>query len=58
MTDLTCDFCNVQIKNDGEGSAFCDGSAYSNVGYDDRTACENCCGQIHFEEGGGSHEPE
>ena len=52
MTDLTCDFCNVQIKNDGEGSAFCDGSAYSNVGYDDRITCSDCCGQLQLEEEG------
>ena len=31
MPNLECDFCNVFIENDGEGSAFCNGSAFSNV---------------------------
>ena len=39
---LECDFCNVFIENDGEGSAFCNGTAFSNVGVDNRIACPNC----------------
>ena len=52
MIDLSCDFCNIKIPNDGEGSAFSDGSAFSNLGYDDSIACSNCCGNIKIEEGG------
>ena len=47
--NFKCDFCNVFIENDGEGSAFVDGSAFSNVGVDDRIACPDCCGQIKEE---------
>ena len=42
MNNLECDFCNVVIENDGEGSAFCNGSAFSNIGVDDRIACPDC----------------
>ena len=42
MPNLECDFCNVCIENDGEGSAFCDGTAFSNIGVDDRIACPDC----------------
>jgi hypothetical protein len=48
--NFNCDICGIDIENDGEGSAFCNGSAFSNVGYDDRIACINCCGNIKFEE--------
>lgn len=41
--NFECDFCGIIISNDGEGSAFVDGSAFSNVGEgDDRIACESC----------------
>lgn len=40
--NLECDFCKILIENDGEGSAFTDGSAFSNVGVDDRIACPKC----------------
>ena len=39
---LDCDFCNVLIENDGEGSAFCNGNAFSNLGVDDRIASPDC----------------
>jgi len=42
--NLNCDFCNGEIENDGEGSAFSNGTAFS--GTDERVACENCCGSI------------
>ena len=52
--NLQCDFCKKEIENvtcDLVGmSAFLDGSAFTNLGYDDRVACENCCDQIKFEE--------
>ena len=52
--NFPCDFCGVEIENVtcefGGMSAFTDGSAYTNLGYDDRVACEDCCGQIEFEE--------
>jgi len=47
---ISCDFCNVLIESDGEGSAFCDGSAFSNVGIDDRIACSNCIGYLNEEQ--------
>ncbi len=40
--NLECDFCNIFIENDGEGSAFCNGTAFSNIGFDDRIACPDC----------------
>lgn len=40
--NLECDICKILIENDGEGSAFTDGSAFSNVGVDDRIACPKC----------------
>ena len=41
--NLECDFCGNIIFNDGEGSAFVDGTAFSNVGEgDDRISCESC----------------
>ena len=43
---MNCDFCDVEIKHDGEGSAFCDGSAFSNLGIDERVSCAECCGKI------------
>ena len=43
---LICDFCSAEIKNDGEGSAFSNGTAFSNVGTDDRIACADCCGNM------------
>ena len=46
---MNCDFCDVEIKNDGEGSAFCDGSAFSNVGIDERVSCAECCENIELE---------
>ena len=50
--NFPCDFCGEEIENTTsviEGmSAFNDGSAYSNLGYDDRVACEDCCGYIKF----------
>ena len=49
MNNLNCDFCNVNIP-DEEGSSFSDGTAFSNVGHDDRIACSDCCGQINLEE--------
>jgi len=42
MPNLECDFCNLFIENDGEGSAFCNGTAFSNIGVDDRIACPDC----------------
>ena len=45
MDSLICDFCNINIPND-EGSAFCDGSAFSNVGIDERVSCAECCGKL------------
>ncbi len=42
MPNLECDFCNIFIENDGEGSAFCNGTAFSNIGFDDRIACPDC----------------
>ena len=48
---MNCDFCGVEIKHDGEGSAFCDGSAFSNVGIDERVSCEECCENIELDEG-------
>ena len=50
MNNLNCDFCSAEIKNDGEGSAFSDGTAFSNIGTDDRIACSDCCGQLEREE--------
>lgn len=51
--NFPCDFCGVEIENvtsDLNGmSAFLDGSAFTNIGYDDRVACEDCCDQIKFE---------
>jgi hypothetical protein len=47
--NLNCDFCLLEIENDGEGSAFCDGTAFSNVGYDERIACSDCCGNLKVE---------
>ena len=45
--NFSCDFCGIEIEN-----TTCDlGSAYTNLGYDDRVACEDCCGNIKFEEG-------
>ena len=50
--NFPCDFCGKEIENTTSEiygmSAFNDGSAYSNLGYDDRVACENCCGYIKF----------
>ena len=40
--NFECDFCGNIISNDGEGSAFVDGSAFSNIGVDDRIACPDC----------------
>jgi len=52
--NFPCDFCDEEIENwtDEQGgmSAFSDGSAYSNIGYDDRIACTDCCGNIKFED--------
>ena len=49
MNYLKCDFCNVVIENDGEGSAFCNGMAFTSpyasceeVLSDDRIACPDC----------------
>ena len=50
MNNLNCDFCSAESKNDGEGSAFSDGTAFSNIGTDDRIACSDCCGQLEREE--------
>ena len=46
---MDCDFCGVHVECE-EGSAFNDGTLYSNVGYDDRVACKDCCGNIKFKE--------
>ena len=43
---LICDFCSAEIKNDGEGSAFSDGTAFSNIGTDDSISCADCCGNM------------
>ena len=52
--NFPCDFCGVEIENvtcELVGSfAFLDGSAFTNLGYDDRVACEDCCGNIKFED--------
>ena len=50
--NFPCDFCGEEIENvtsymDGM-SAFLDGVAFTNLGYDDRIACEDCCGYIKF----------
>ena len=50
MPNLECDFCNVFIENDGEGSAFCDGTAFSNIGVDDRIACPDCIDYLNEDE--------
>ena len=50
MNNFNCDFCNKEIENDGEGSAFSDGTAFSNIGTDDRIACADCCGELNLEE--------
>tara|TARA_R110000803_G_C11708627_1_gene286573 strand:- start:30 stop:449 length:420 start_codon:yes stop_codon:yes gene_type:complete len=51
--NIQCDFCGEEIENrtsffDGD-SAFLDGSAFTNLGYDDRVACADCAGNIKFE---------
>ena len=46
---VECDFCGAWVKCE-DGSAFSDGTLFSNVGYDNRLACANCCGNIKFEE--------
>ena len=46
---LICDFCGKKLPSI-EGSAFCDGSAFSNIGYDDRIACSNCIEKLTIEE--------
>ena len=52
--NFPCDFCGKEIENvtsDLDGmSAFLMGSAFTNLGYDDQVACEDCCDQIKFEE--------
>ena len=52
--NFPCDFCGEEIENtmcEITGmSAFNDGSAYTNLGYDDRNACTDCCGYIKFED--------
>ena len=52
MDSLLCDFCGSSIEN-FDGSAFSDGSGFSNFPYDTRIACirDECCGNIKFEEG-------
>ena len=46
---LNCNFCGVFVESE-DGSAFSDGTLYSNFGYDDRVACSQCCGNIKFSE--------
>jgi len=50
--NFPCDFCGEEIENTTSEivgmSAFLDGVAFTNLGYDDRVACENCCGNIKF----------
>tara|TARA_R100000781_G_C4057286_1_gene119808 strand:+ start:675 stop:842 length:168 start_codon:yes stop_codon:yes gene_type:complete len=48
---LICDFCGEKLPSI-EGSAFCDGSAFSDIGYDDRIACSNCIGKLTTEDQG------
>jgi len=50
MNNFNCDFCNKEIENDGEGSAFSDGTAFSNIGTDDSIFCADCCGELNLEE--------
>jgi len=52
MSIFNCDFCNKEIENDGEGSAFSDGTAFSNIGTDDRIACVKCCEKLITENRG------
>ena len=40
--NLNCDFCNVEIENDGEGSAFSNGTAFCHLDFSDDIACESC----------------
>ena len=46
---LNCDFCGVFVECE-DGSAFSDGTLYSNIGHDDRVSCSQCCGNIKFKE--------
>ena len=41
---MTCDFCGIDVECE-EGSAFCDGTLYSDL---DNVACNDCCGQLKY----------
>lgn len=41
---MECDFCGVYVECE-DGSAFCDGTLYSDL---DNVACNDCCGQLKY----------